>query len=135
MFPVGCANHLDFIQTMVMMTLSPIGLVAVLFLSMWIEYELKKYQAYQQKVVMDKDLLFRVLKDKYLNYVFYITYLVLPSVTTTLFQIFLCTNIDPNHEGSLDTDDTYSDSNLYLTADMSISCNSSYSMKDWCMQW
>ena len=48
---------------------------------------------------------------------FYLTYLVLPSVTTTIFQAFICTNIDPNNEDNSQYD-------WYLTADMSISCQS-----------
>jgi hypothetical protein len=66
---------------------------------------------------------FHATKSKYLNYFFYLTYLVLPSVTTTLFQWFICTNVDPENE---DTDEY----DRYLTADMSISCQSGY-YKQW----
>jgi hypothetical protein len=38
------------------------------------------------------------LLDRYLNIFFYLTYLCLPSVTTTIFKIFLCTNVDPQRE-------------------------------------
>ena len=61
-------NHLDFIETMVVMTLTPIGFVMTLLISMWVEYEVKKYVAFRQQVMMDRGLLFRILKDKYLNY-------------------------------------------------------------------
>ena len=43
----------------------------------------------------------------------------LPSVTTTIFQTFRCTNVDPDSE-----DDDASD--RFLSADMSVSCGSAY---------
>jgi hypothetical protein len=39
---------------------------------------------------------------KYIHYFFFLTYLVLPSVTTTLFQIFICTNVDPDRYSYVD---------------------------------
>lgn len=128
-FPIGCANRLDFIEMMIITTLSPIALVIILIATMLIEYEITKFFSFQRHITMDKDKLFLVMKDKYLNYIFFVTYLVLPSVTTTIFQMFLCTNIDPNnedHPGEISSDDSYSSSSLYLTADMSISCTSTY---------
>ena len=62
---------------------------------------------------------FDALKNKYLNYFFYLTYLVLPSVTTTIFQTFRCTDVDPDNEDSDASDH-------FLSADMSISCGSAY---------
>ena len=47
----------------------------------------------------------------YLNVIFYITYLVLPSVTTMIFQVFDCVTIDAAGKDS------------YLRIDMSISCD------------
>ena len=66
---------------------------------------------------------FEAIKLKYLNYFFYLTYLVLPSVSTIIFQTFVCTNIDPNNE-----DDDLED--RFLTVDMSISCSGTY-YTDW----
>jgi len=62
---------------------------------------------------------FNEVKDRYLNYIFYLTYVVMPSVTTTIFATFICTSIDPD-------DETDSGDDLYLVADMSISCHSDY---------
>ena len=59
------------------------------------------------------------IKGRYINYIFYLTYLILPSVTTTIFKIFVCENIDPNNE-----DENTHDS--YLVADVNISCTSDY---------
>ena len=62
------------------------------------------------------------LRDKYMNIMLFISYLILPSVTTTIFQIFLCTDVDPNNE------DTYQ-YDYYLTADMAMECGTDYYKK------
>ncbi len=43
----------------------------------------------------------------------------LPSVTTTIFQTFRCTDVDPDNEDADASD-------RFLSADMSISCGSAY---------
>jgi hypothetical protein len=63
----------------------------------------------------DEEDIFTKVKDKYLFYFFFLTYLILPSVTTSLFRMYICTNIDPNHE-----DHNQHDS--YLDADVRIPC-------------
>lgn len=62
---------------------------------------------------------FNQIRSQYVSYFFLLTYLVLPSVTTTIFQMFICTDVDPNNEDPGQND-------LFLTADMSISCTSTY---------
>jgi hypothetical protein len=59
------------------------------------------------------------IKYQYLNYFLYFTILILPSVTTTIFQMYVCVNIDPNHEDNADYD-------WYLSADTNIECFSPY---------
>ena len=93
--------------TLLISTLSPIAL-SLIFLGSFL------YENYNSNG--DK---FEELKHKYLNYVFYLTYLVLPSTTTVIFQTFVCTDVDPNNEDNDDHD-------RYLTADMSIHCSGSY---------
>ncbi len=56
------------------------------------------------------------IENKYLVYGFYLSYIILPTVCTTIFQIFRCTDIDPDNEDSLN--------DLYLSVDLSVSCNS-----------
>ena len=63
----------------------------------------------------DEEDIFTKVKDKYLFYFFFLTYLILPSVTTTLFRMYICTNIDPNDEDSNEYD-------YYLDADVRIPC-------------
>lgn len=117
--PVGCTTaNFDFIENLIITTLFPIGLCLGLYLTMFVEYTITKYLSIRRQEVLDEQVLFAIVQNKYFNYIVYVTYLVLPSVTTTIFQMFICTNIDPEHE----TDDD----SLYLTADMSISCTSMY---------
>jgi hypothetical protein len=59
------------------------------------------------------------IKNQYLNYFLYLTILILPSVTTTIFQMYVCINIDPSHEDNADYD-------WYLSADTNIECYSPY---------
>ncbi len=70
------------------------------------------------KTISQRRLKFGAIKEKYLNFFLYVTYLILPYLSTTIFQAYLCTNIDPNNE----------ENNLFMTADMSISCTSSESV-------
>ena len=70
------------------------------------------------KVDDDDDELNKI-KNQYLNYFLYLTILILPSVTTTIFQMYVCVNIDPNHEDNADYD-------WYLSADTNIECFSPY---------
>jgi hypothetical protein len=111
LFPVGCLVPLTFIDDMVMHTLLPIGIsFAILFLFLIVSYPKRTNESE-----------YNACKDKYMNYFFYLTYLVLPSVTTTIFQTFICTNINP-----LDEPDYNNEPDYYLTADMNIACNSTY---------
>ena len=77
----------------------------------------------EQWVIMMTDKHTRNIQDNYFNGMLIFSYLILPSVSTTIFRMFLCTNVDPNHEDNYPTD-------YYLTADMSISCEDVY-YRDW----
>ena len=119
--PVGCTAKYTFIDKLYLVTMVPFGVSLMLALAFFVDYGFvrRRIQANKQRRRGEKSRAFNEIKTKYLNYFFYLTYLVLPSVTTTIFQIFLCTNVDPNNEDS-NSDD------LFLTADMNISCTSDY---------
>ena len=116
-----CSTSYTYIDELIVITLVPIGLTLLLFfvfLAQVVHVSMTLMQNPHRKhgeMTAHKDR----LKNKYLNYFFYLTYLVLPSVTTHIFQTFLCTNIDPLHE-------TTNENNSFLTADMNISCKSDY---------
>jgi hypothetical protein len=118
LLPLGCAAQYSFIDKLVVATLTPMAFLLLLFP---LQYAVERYRIQRNKDRQrgDKRRAFDRLKDNYMSYWFYISYLVLPAVSTMIFQIFLCTNVDPNDENSGQDD-------YYLTADMSISCSSSY---------
>ncbi len=121
LIPVGCTGKYNFVSTILYTSLGPIFVSVFLLFAFVIEFLWVRYtiQKKKNRTKGMKKKAFHETKSKYLNYFFYLTYLVLPSVTTTLFQWFICTNVDPDNEDN----DHY---DWYLTADMSISCQSSY---------
>ena len=120
MLPIACWMRFNFIHKLLWATLTPFGVLFLLIVAASVEYGLEKRK--HEDPVKSKEV-FNSIKSRYMNYIFYLTYLVLPSVTTTIFQLFVCRNVDPQHEDSNDYDS-------YLVADVKISCNSSY-YKSW----
>jgi hypothetical protein len=116
--PISCIYRADFVTSMMIATLIPIFATAVLFIAFTVEY------AYRAKKIMSTSLgrrrkLLTVLEDglvfRYFSIFLTLSYFILPSVTTTIFEMFPCQNVDPS-----DTEST----STYLIADYSISCNS-----------
>ena len=66
----------------------------------------------------DANMTWKKLKVQYFSMFLFLTYLVLPSTTTTIFRIFLTQNLDPDNQYTDDGD-------YYLTADYSIHVDSS----------
>jgi hypothetical protein len=120
-FPLSCSGTFTFIDKLVLTTLAPIivSIMLCMFFFMEYGYQRRQIQSNRSRKKGEKAAAFNATKEKYLNYFFYLTYLVLPSVTTTIFQTFLCTDVDPD-------DEDYDESDSYLTADMNISCKSDY---------
>jgi hypothetical protein len=116
--PLSClqSSRYTFIDKLVMVTLGPIALSLLIALIGAVEYQRCAYRSRGDHNV--KEALNKVT-SRYLTMFLFLTYLVLPYVATTIFQTFLCTNVDPQNS---DTDT----SDLYLTADMRISCDSDY---------
>ena len=107
--PWKCVNDVDYIDFMVVMTLLPIGISFLIFFTYTIEFRFLHFRS------LPKDS----VGNKYLLAFLWLTYLVLPYVTTTIFAMFICTNIDPDDEDN-DLSDTY------LNVDMQISCDSDH---------
>jgi len=81
-----CYMRFDYVDKLVLVTSAPLVVVAAtLFL-------LLCHSVYY-KVVAKKD--YRDLIPRYLRLIVVVTYLVLPSVTTTIFGAFTTVNIDP----------------------------------------
>ena len=119
--PLGCMGTYNFVDTILWATLFPIGIAFLLLVCFCCEFLYIRHKI-QKSTTRKKGMkrkAFDATKSKYLNYFFFLSYLVLPSVTTTLFQWFICDNVDPNNEDK----DQY---DLYLVADMAISCQTTY---------
>ena len=119
--PIGCTNKFTFIDTLIMVTMAPICAVCLLVVAFVFSYSSARraIQDDRNRKKGDKQRKFNEIKARYLGYFFYLTYLVLPSVTTTISQMFVCTDVDPAREDPEQED-------WFLTADMSISCTSDY---------
>lgn len=119
-FPISCSGRFTFIDQLVLTTLAPLVIVLILVIAFFLEYAYHRHKIQQNRSRRkgEKASKFNEVKERYSNYVFYLTYLIMPSVTTTIFATFICTSIDPEDEEGGDY--------LYLVADMSISCHSDY---------
>ena len=107
--PQCYTSRYDYVDRLMLATISPIVICAILPLIFRIHYISTKRR---------DDEWFSLIVSQYVAMFLVITYTVLPSVCTTIFAMFSpCVNIDP--EGLAST--TYS---LYLPKDMSIACNS-----------
>ena len=117
LMPLQCDQDYDFVSNLLITTIAPL-LCTVLFLVLAVGeyfigyYSVIKEHRYDSPAAKEGR---NKVKDKYINYFFYLTYLILPVVTTTIFQMFVAQKVD----------DTY-----YLKVDMSISCDSQY-YKHW----
>ena len=105
--PWNCAHNMDYIDFLIFTTLLPVFLTVLIVLVYFMELQWRKFQSLHSEGT----------ESKYLLAFLWLTYLILPFVTTTLFSMFLCTNVDP-------ADEDVAESDTYLTIDMTISCKS-----------
>jgi hypothetical protein len=92
---------------MMLETLFPLSLIGILATM----FSVHMFCAFRNQSSVEK---IEETVAKYITFFFLITYLVLPSVTTTIFGAFQCKNIDP--------DGLLPDTPTYLLLDMSIPC-------------
>ena len=128
-FPLACGSGWTFIDNMILTTLAPIGACVLIFLAFEIDLymRLKKVRQEQneddrighnEQLVIEAEQ-YEEAKDKYFNYFFYLTYLVLPNVTLTIFETFVCVNVDPDNNDNYEYD-------YFLKADLSLNCEDNY---------
>jgi hypothetical protein len=103
-----CFVRYDYVDQLMVQTLAPICVVMLLIICF----------AFHLVAIRNKgpDIRSEII-TRYLNLFFLITYLVLPSTTTTIFGAFTCRSIDP--------DNVMPGTPHYLRNDLSISCSSS----------
>ena len=91
-----------------MVTVAPIAITIFLLLM---------FAVHAAYVIFIKKADFRYIIARYVNMIISVTYLVLPSVSTNIFGMFTCENIDPRN--------LLPGTPTYLKNDHSIACNSS----------
>ena len=103
----ACFITYDYIDGMMVQTLTPLAVIALLVAT----FSTQMFCSYRRRDSLEK---VRKLAGKYTNFFFLITYLVLPSVTTNIFGAFSCEIVDP--------DSLLPDTPTYLRTDLSIAC-------------
>jgi hypothetical protein len=103
-----CYVRYDYVDQLMVQTLAPICVVQLLIICFALHLVAIRSKG--------SDVRSEVI-TRYLNLFFLITYLVLPSTTTTIFGAFTCRSIDP--------DNVMPGTPHYLRNDLSISCSSS----------
>lgn len=126
-FGIGCSRKIDFVDKLALVTLVPIilaGAIIFCYLVNYIMYKIEHandstYRKYVNDAALHKNYKRNTekIRNRYVNIFLYLTYIVLPSVTTYIFKMFVCTDIDPN-------DEFPGEDHLFLLADTSISCTS-----------
>jgi hypothetical protein len=92
---------------MMVQTLTPLVVISVLAMM----FSTEMFCAYRRRLSLVK---VQRQAAKYMNFFFLITYLVLPSVTTTVFGAINCVNIDP--------DNLMPGTPTFMASDLSIAC-------------
>ena len=103
-----CYYKYDYIDKLFLQTLAPIAAVALLGIAVAFHMRINPNMKKEDKAK---------IIARYLTLFFLLTYLVLPSTTTTIFGAFTCQSIDP--------DNVMPGTPQYLRNDLSISCSSS----------
>jgi hypothetical protein len=108
------ASSYDFIDGLVIETVYPICVVCLLYFASRVHIVWISCAAAPGQVLSDRAASVRSI---YYKLFLIFTYLILPGVSSKIFQTFSCKNIDPD-----DVDTTNDD--WYMTADYSVSCES-----------
>lgn len=107
---VSCAGgeSYDAIDSLVVNTLYPIVVVALLWIARSVHFYVKGSKDASRQAL---------ISGRYFNLFLVFTYLILPFTSVTIFQTFSCQDVDP--------DDVESGGDDYMTVDYSVSCSSS----------
>lgn len=113
--PSDCSKQpLNYLQKMGLTTSIPIILSFVMFLFYLLQI------TFSAPVELDQRNKFRrSLQIKYLKYILMASYFILPSISVTILNTFVCRNYDANNEDPLNRQ------HLLLSNDLTVDCNSS----------
>lgn len=121
--PLGCVKRLSFIASLLIKTVLPPAFIGLLFVIFIIEFSIRRRKIIRKKpdevqLKASLILLMSSLKFRYISLALLFSYINLPGLTVSIFQTFVCIDIDP-------TNAIYPNGSYYLVADYSINCNSS----------
>jgi hypothetical protein len=102
-----CYYHTDYIDRMIIQTLAPICVSAILFFILAVHLFFMR-----NADVGDRE----IVGSRYFTLFLLLTYLVLPGVAISIFGAFGCVNVDPDHV--LSTDSTF------MLRELGVSCSS-----------
>ena len=117
--PLSCTFSIDYIDYMLFSTLWPLIFAALLFISLQLlilRHRLAVAKSESKRAGYKFEKIQRKLKVRYFLVFLLLTYFILPSITTDIFAMFPCMDVNSENDGSQDR--------YYLVADMSISCTS-----------
>jgi len=120
---LGCIKRLSFIESLLIKTLFPPCFIGLLFVIFMIEFSIRRNNLMKKRpdeVQLKASLMLLIsgLKFRYISLALLFSYISLPGLTVSIFQTFICQNIDPSNI-------IYPNGAFYLVADYSISCSSS----------
>lgn len=117
--PLSCLFDGDYVDALLVVTLSPIFFTLFIVIVAFLEFFIRKRYMIGAHAthVLKVQSLYKELKFRYISFFLIVSFMVLPSIATTIFKIFPCQNIDPNNDDDLPG--TY-----FLIADYSIDCDS-----------
>jgi predicted outer membrane repeat protein len=113
---VSCSsnNGYDAIDALLVSTIYPIVVMVCLWLAQTIHIWIReKGHVEKDKSANDSSL----IKSNYFMAFLVFSYLILPSITVTIFEVFSCQDVDP--------DDVAGGDDRYMVVDYSVSCSSS----------
>ena len=135
--PLSCVLNIDYVNNLIFITMAPIILLIVVGLAFLLQLfvvkrELRRSICHEDDSESRDAAVFKLasqiheealrIRRRFIYIFLLLTYLILPTVTTTIFRMFPCQNVDPSDEGGT--------SNYYL-----IVGESNSTLQNLCKKW
>ena len=113
---VTCSSDVDYdaVDALVVDTIYPIIIAVVLWLACRIHMYLRKPVLIAN--IPSNSTSMSKIESTYFQLALIFSFIILPSLSTKLFQVFICSDIDP--------DDVANGNDIYMTVDYNVSCSS-----------
>jgi hypothetical protein len=111
------SDSYDYVTLMLVTTIFPLAMLCCLYSLHFVQTIAQNFTSFQNWVGTEGSSIVPFLSSSYHTIFLYITYFTLPSICTVIFRVFpRCEDVDP--------EDVQPGSDLYMTADYSIACDS-----------